>query len=134
MASKTPEPRAVPTADLLAEAAEVLDAVDALPREVAGVLSFGDEGLILVEDRRVCWAVATAMPATLTELLSQQHDPPVPRKELESVYRRCRDEHRPLGATLVESGLVSSGDVRAAFGLHHVGVIAQLARGTRQVT
>jgi hypothetical protein len=118
------------SAEQLDAAATILDLVDALPHEVSGVLAFGDEGMILVENRRICWAVANGMSSVLTELLAQRRDPPLPRQALERVYRRCKDEQRPLGLGLVESGLVSSSDVRAAFALHHARAIARLARGS----
>jgi hypothetical protein len=123
-------PPSSPSADSLDAAAAILELVDTLPREVSGVLAFGDEGMILVESGKICWAVATGMSSVLTELLAQRRDPPLPRQALESVYRRCRDEQRPLGLGLVDSGLVSSGDVRAAFAQHHARAIARLARGS----
>jgi hypothetical protein len=115
--------------DALDRAAAILDLVDTLPRE-AGVLSFGDEGMILVEDRKICWAVASGMSSVLTELLVERRDPPLSRHAVEQVYRRCRDEQRPLGVGLVESGLLAATEVRAAFAQHHARAVVRLARGS----
>jgi hypothetical protein len=114
-------------ADLLDAAASILDAVQALPRDAAGVLSFGDRGVILVEDQRICWAIAQGMTTSLTELLARRRSPPVPRALLERVYKRCRDERRPLGLGLVESGLLTAKETRAAFREHHASALRQLA-------
>jgi hypothetical protein len=116
-------------ADLLDAAASILDAVEALPRDAAGVLSFGDRGVILVEGQRICWAIAQGMTASLSELLSRRRSPPVPRAALESVYKHCRDQRRPLGLGLVESGLFSAKEARAAFREHHASALRLLAGG-----
>jgi hypothetical protein len=110
--------------------AALLDVLDTLPREAAGVLAFGDEGRILVADRKICWAVAAGMSSLLTELLVERREPPLARHAIEQVYRRCRQEQRPLGLGLVESGLLSAADVRAAFAQHHARAVARLARGS----
>jgi hypothetical protein len=113
-------------ADLLDAAASLLDAVDALPPDAAGALSFGDRGVILAEGRRICWVMARGMTPSLTELLARRRGPQVSRKALESIYQQCRDERRPLGLGLVQSGLVSTGETRAAFREHHAAAIRQL--------
>jgi hypothetical protein len=119
-------------ADLLDAAASILDAVQALPRDAAGVLSFGDRGVILVEDQRICWVIAPGMTSSLTELLAKRRSPALPRAALEQVYRRCREERRPLGLGLVESGLLSTKETRAAFREHHAHALSLLAGAEAQ--
>jgi hypothetical protein len=121
-------------ADLLDAAAQVLLSVDDAPRDIAGVLAFGDDGFILIENRKVCWAVANEMSVSLTDILSKQANPPVSRLDLERVYRRCKQERKALGEGLVESGLVSAEDVRRALVAHHAEAIGRLAYQGGQAT
>lgn len=112
-------------------AVRLLEDIESLPTDATGALVFGrakrPEGSILVEAGRVCWATATRMRRRLTDLLRFQADPPLLPDVLEAVYRRCRDEGRPLGESLVELGLVSRDGLRRALGQHSAEAIALLA-------
>jgi hypothetical protein len=109
----------------------LLRGIDGLPRGTAGALSFtafgSHQGTILVEDRRVCWAVATDMENRLTGLLRAEKDTPLSRDAFEAVYQECRLKQMPLGETLVARGLVSNDGLRSALRQHTAEAIGRLA-------
>jgi hypothetical protein len=106
----------------------LLDFIDELPSGATGALRFGDFGLILLQARKICWAVAQPMRLRLTDLLRNQSTPPLPREAVEEVYRKCKDSGHPLGEALVASGLVSEAGLRSALFKHNGEAIAHLAR------
>jgi hypothetical protein len=116
------------SAGLIASVLRLLAFVDELPAGATGVLHFGEHGVILLESRRVCWAVARGTQLRLTDILRNQSMPPLARAEVEDVYRQCRRTGRPVGEALVESGLVSEAGLRAALFKYNGEGIAQLAR------
>jgi hypothetical protein len=113
---------------LLSCTLQLLQQVEALPSGATGALAFGDDGLILIENKRVCWAVARDMERRLTDILCEQHEPQLPRSTMEELIRRCKQEHRPVGEALVASGLVSETELRAALERHTCEAILRLAQ------
>lgn len=107
---------------------ELLREVEALPSGATGALTFGDDGLILIENKRVCWAVARDMEQRLTDILCEQREPSLPRATMEALYRRCKEEGTRFGETLVSSGVVTEGDLRAALERHTCEAIIRLAQ------
>lgn len=110
----------------------LLEDIESLSAGATGALVFGramrPDGTILLEAGRVCWATAGRMRRRLTDLLRFQADPPLEPAVLEAVYKRCREEGRPLGESLVERGLVSRDGLRRALQQHSAEAIALLAR------
>jgi hypothetical protein len=113
---------------LLHATLELLREVEALPSGATGALTFGEDGLILIENKRVCWAVARDMEQRLTDILCEQREPSLPRTTMEALYRRCKEEGRRFGETLVSSGVVSELDLRAALERHTCEAIIRLAQ------
>jgi hypothetical protein len=119
--------------DLIVAYADVLKSVDGLPAGATGALAFGSEGVILVERKRVCWALASEMPR-LTDILCAQETPPLPRRKMEDVFRRCQREHTPFGEALLASGMITENGLRTALSLHSGEAIARLAQGGAEPT
>ncbi|HEX6241056.1 MAG TPA: hypothetical protein VFZ61_09185, partial [Polyangiales bacterium] len=113
---------------LLSSTLELLQQIEALPSGATGAMTFGDEGLILIENKRICWAVATDMRQRLIDLLCQQRDPPVPRAALEELFRRCKQENKPISQALVASGFINETDLRNALERHNCEAIMRLAQ------
>jgi hypothetical protein len=114
---------------LHASTLQLLQLIEALPNGATGALTFGEDGMILIENKRICWAVAADMRQRLIDLLCQSKDPPVPREEIEALFRRCREEGKPMGEALVASGLFLEGDLRNALERHNCEAIMRLANG-----
>lgn len=114
---------------LLSSTLRLLHHVETLPSGSTGALAFGEDGVILVEKKRVCWAIATDMRQRLTDILCEQHEPPLERDVVEQVFRRCKREGTPMGEALVAGGLVSEADLRAALLRHTCEAIVRLAQG-----
>ncbi|HKO46189.1 MAG TPA: hypothetical protein VJV79_00610 [Polyangiaceae bacterium] len=112
---------------LISSVLRLLAVIDKLPRGATGVLKFADHGVILLESRKICWAVARPMRLRLTDILRNQSTPPLPREAVEQIFRRCKVDGRPIGEALVESGLVSEAGLRAALFKHNGEAIAHLA-------
>lgn len=106
---------------------KLLSFVDELSFGATGALSFGAKGVILVESRRVCWAVARGMPFTLTEILREQSSPPLSLGAVEAVYRRSKRSGQPIGEALLQGGLVTATGLKAALLRHSAEAIAELA-------
>ncbi|MEO8900417.1 MAG: hypothetical protein ABI488_02290 [Polyangiaceae bacterium] len=113
---------------LIASVLRLLAFIDELPAGATGVLRFGEEGIILLDSRKICWAVARTMRIRLTDILRNQSTPPLAREAVEDIYRQCQVNGRPIGESLVASGLVSEPGLRAALLKHNGEAIAQLAR------
>lgn len=113
---------------------ELLQHVESLPTTATGVLSFGDDGVILLQNRRICWAVAANMQKRLTDLLCQQKNPPLERAAMEALFRQCKEGGKPIGEALVSSGLLSEAQLRSALAFHSGEAIARIARARRRPT
>lgn len=114
---------------LLSSTLQLLQQVESLPNGATGALAFGDDGLILIENKRVCWAVARDMEHRLADILCAQKEPQLPRSTMEALFRRCKQERRPFGEALVASGMISEGELRAALERHTCEAILRLAQG-----
>jgi len=112
---------------LIASVLRLLAFVDELPPGATGMLKFGEDGLILLESRKICWAVARSMRLRLTDILRNQSTPPLPREAVEEIYRRCKIDGKPIGEALVMSGLVTEAGLRVALFKHNGEAIAHLA-------
>jgi len=106
----------------------VLGFIDDLPPGATGALSFGTHGVILVQSRKICWAMARGMRLRLTDILRSQATPAVPRDAVEQVYRRCKETGEPVGEALVASGLATEAGLRVALLKHNGEAVVALAR------
>ena len=113
---------------LVAAVLRILELIDGLPRGATGALHFGEEGMILVQCRKICWAVARTTRAWLTDILRGQTTPPLPREAVEEIYRACRHSGQPVGEALVASKLVTEAGLRAALFKHNGEAIVALAQ------
>jgi hypothetical protein len=113
---------------LLSSTLQLLQEVEALPSGATGALAFGEQGLILIENKRVCWAIARDMERRLTDILCEQREPRLPRAPMEELFRRCKQERRPFGEALVASSLVSEAELRAALERHTCEALLRLAQ------
>ncbi len=113
---------------LVASVARLLAFVDDMPTGATGALHFGEQGLILLQDRKICWAVARSMRMRLTDILRGQSTPPVPREAVEELYRKCKQSGTPIGEALVASGLATEAGLRAALFKHNGEAVIALAR------
>jgi hypothetical protein len=113
---------------LVTSVQRLLGYIDDLPAGATGALHFGDHGVILLESRKICWAVARSMRIRLTDILRNQTTPPVPREHVEQIYRRCKETGTPIGEALVASGLATEAGLRAALFKHNGEAIVALAR------
>jgi hypothetical protein len=86
----------------------------------------GREGVVLVEEGRVCWAAAARMPRRLSDLLLERA-PGLEAKDLQQVFERCRVQGRPLGESLVSDGLLSPDGLRRALLEHTADALSLLA-------
>ncbi|MET0284970.1 MAG: hypothetical protein ABW352_10880 [Polyangiales bacterium] len=128
----TPSPTSVSGNPLLvASVVDLLEQVERLPAGATGALVFGDEGVILVEDKQICWAVARGMQPRLSDLLCGQRQPPLSHARLEQLCRSCRELGTPLGQALVEQGLLSTAELRAALERHTCEALVRIAQHTR---
>ncbi|HEY4016890.1 MAG TPA: hypothetical protein VGM06_26335 [Polyangiaceae bacterium] len=119
---------------LLASAVEVLESVEGLPTGSTGALRFEDEGVVLVDGARVCWAIARNMRERLTDILCKDPRRPIARADVEHVFRRAKESGTPLGESLVASGLISVAGLRAALLQHNAEAIACLAHARKRPT
>ncbi|MFT3923874.1 MAG: hypothetical protein QM778_15180 [Myxococcales bacterium] len=118
----------------LPAAVELLEHIESMPATATGVLSFGDDGVILLQNRRICWAVAANMHKRLTDILCQQKNPPLPRTAMEDLFRQCKEGGKPIGEALVSSGLLSEGQLRRALSAHTGEAVGRIARARRRPT
>jgi len=117
---------------LIASVQRVLGYVDDLPFGATGALHFGDHGVILLQSRKICWAVAKSMRIRLTDILRNQTTPPLPRETIEQLFRRCKENGTPIGEALVASGLATEAGLRAALFKHNGEAIVALANSGMQ--
>lgn len=107
--------------------ARLMAYIDDLPAGATGALHFGERGMILVQSRRICWAIAHNMTGRLTDILREQSSPPVRRERVEEIYRRCRQTGTPIGEALVKSGLASERGLKKALFMHNSEAISILS-------
>ncbi len=105
----------------------LLGYIDDLPSGATGALHFGDLGVILLESRKICWVAVRSMRNRLTDILRHQSTPPVPRGDVEQIYKRCKETGTPIGEALVASGLASEAGLRAALLKHNGEALVTLA-------
>ena len=121
-------PPSIPVgAGLLNRTLDLLDRVETLPNDAVGALRFGAQGMLLVEQRGICWATAAGMQPRFTEILRHQHNPPLSREYLHELYRQCKDGQAPLVNALLATGNVSESGLRAALFRHISEAVAHLA-------
>lgn len=93
----------------------LLTLLGAIARGGTGAWQFGGAarpaGVVLVEDGRVCWATATGT-RRLTDVLEERNG--LDRRRMEELYRRCHQDHVPLGQAMVDDGLISADQLRGA--------------------
>ena len=106
----------------------LLGYIDDLPAGATGALSFGSHGVILLQNRKICWAMEHSMRLRLTDILRNQSTPPVSREAVEQIYRKCKTTGTPIGEALVASGLASEVGLRAALFKHNGEALVALAR------
>lgn len=108
----------------------LLERVEQLP-DATGALIFGtgedNHGIVLIEQGRICWAVASSMKRRLVDLLRHQAEPTLTKASIESVYNDCRALNKPLGECLVESGLITDLGLWRALRQHNSEAIAVIA-------
>ena len=96
--------------------------VEALPQTAGGAFVVGPRetpsGMILVERNRICWTAASGMRQRLRDLLRTHCSTPIGEDALEATHAQCRVDGRPLGETLVNEGLVTAAQMRAAMKQH----------------
>jgi hypothetical protein len=109
----------------------LLERVERLPQDATGALMFGtgedNHGSVLIEQGRICWAVASNMKRRLIDLLRHQTEPALTKASIESVYNDCRALNKPLGECLVESGLITQRGLWRALRQHNAEAIAVIA-------
>lgn len=106
----------------------LLGFIDELPAGATGVLRFGGHGVVLLDSRKICWAVARNSGIRLTDILRNQSTPPLAREVVEEIYRKCKGDGRPIGEALLASGVVSEAGLRAALFKQNGEAIVELAR------
>ena len=114
--------------NLISGAVHLLAEVEALPPDASGVLVYADEGVILVECGRVCWAAASGMTQRFSKLLLQQRSPPLEERYVQDILRDCQETGKRLGEALLATGQISEEGLRAALFNHVVESIARLSR------
>jgi len=107
----------------------LLSWIEAVPNNATGALTF-DDGLILVEKQRVCWAIAASMGVYLTELLCEFEQPSLDRGQIEQIYRRCKRSGLRLSEALLSSGLISETRLRGALREHNSEAIVRLSHAS----
>jgi hypothetical protein len=108
--------------------------IEELPADAVGALTFDQAGVILVERRRVCWAVSDAMTLHLTDVLCRLATPPIERRSIEAIYRHCKERSVSVSTALLASGLVSEAGLRLAFREHNREAILRLSETTSMPT
>jgi hypothetical protein len=116
----------------------ILERIEELPQDAVGALLFrkADQhaGMVLIDKRRVCWAVAERMGSRLTDIVRKLTRPPLEPEVIEEVYLRCRKQHTPLGEALVDAGLVTPENLRRALRQHSAEALVRLAMMSGKMT
>ncbi|HEX4386450.1 MAG TPA: hypothetical protein VH083_26025 [Myxococcales bacterium] len=103
-------------------AADVIHELERVPDASSGALvrhrpDGSMAGAMLVELGRVCWAVSKQQTRRLTDVIMDE-SPTLTRDQVENVVHLCRNDHLPLGETLIARGLVSPPVLRKALLRH----------------
>lgn len=85
----------------------------------------GQEGVVLMEGGRVCWA-NHSQGGRLTDEIEQRFG--VEHGAIEQVVRRCRETKQPFGAALVEEGWITNAQLTLALREHTCRSILSLVR------
>lgn len=132
MAASAPSSRmlsSIPASPAINSALQrLLGYIDDLPAGATGALNFGAHGVILLQNRKICWAMEHSMRLRLTDILRNQSTPPVSRETVEQIYRKCKMTGTPIGEALVASGLATEAGLRAALFKHNGEALVALAR------
>ncbi len=111
-----------PEAASLGAVVRLLEQVEELPDGAVGTLIVGDgerpDGVIFVDDQRICWAAASGMSRRLTDLLRISAERPISTAALEAIVRECRSSGEPIGQALVRRGLVTEPSLERALLRH----------------
>jgi hypothetical protein len=114
---------------------DALVRVEGVAPSDSGLLSFGidpNNGGILVEKGRICWAAARGMQQRLRDLLQDfAQDRGV---DFERIYQRCRAEGRLLGQTLVDEGWITPTELERALRRHSAESLIELCSDGDQRT
>jgi hypothetical protein len=117
---------------------ELLERVEELPDGATGSLMIqgGDSagGMILVDDRQVCWIAANGMGRRLSDLLRAQATRTLSTEELEEIYASCRETKEPIGQALLARGLITELALVRALKRHSTESLVKLAQGSPEVT
>lgn len=126
----TPAPRmASEEIDPFSRLCLLLRLIDEAHAGQSGRLTFGNEqeGVILMQEGRVCWAAWPAMTSRLIHRLTTAGE--YNERELRLLFHECRQSGRPFGQTLVERGIVTFPVLRGALLKHTAEALAGLALG-----
>ena len=104
---------------LVASVQRLLGYIDDLPAGATGALHFADQSVTFLESRKICWVATRGVRIRLTDILRNQSTPPVPREQVELIYRTCKENGTPIGEALVASGLAFQAGLRAALFKHN---------------
>jgi len=85
---------------------------------------------VLLEEGRICWAVASGMRRRLTDLLLESSDPSLRREHLEKIYKECKGRNVPLGEELVRRGVVPAHGLRDALAEHTSEALIRIGKKT----
>jgi hypothetical protein len=112
---------------------DVLAFIEGLPPGISGLVSFGTDGAggILVEDRRVCWAVARGLRRRLTDLLAERSD--LSSVDLDELHAQSRAAGVPVGQVMVERGLLAPRVLDIALRRHSAESLVALCRSDEPV-
>jgi hypothetical protein len=112
---------------------DVLAFIEGLPPGISGLVSFGADGAggILVEDRRVCWAVARGLKRRLTDLLAERSE--LSSVDLDELYTQSRIAGVPIGQVMVERGLLAPRVLDIALRRHTAESLVALCRSDEPV-
>lgn len=109
-----------------------LERIEKLSGQASGAYVVRDSkqqvcGTICVEHGRLCWAAAKGLASRLTARLCDLDVGDYRRSALHRLYRQCMDEQLPLGATLVQSRMVTEEAWRKALVQHTAESLLQLS-------
>jgi hypothetical protein len=85
----------------------------------------GHEGVVLMEAGRVCWANHD-LGGRLSDEIERRYG--VSHATIEQVIRRCRQTHKPFGASLVEEGCITQSQLTSALREHTCRAILSLVK------
>jgi hypothetical protein len=117
---------------------DLLERVEELPDGATGSLMIqggaSPGGMILVDDRQVCWIAANGMGRRLSDLLRAQANRTLSTEELEDIVASCRETKEPLGQALLARGLITEAALVRALKRHSTESLIALAQGSPEIT